>query len=94
MTKLRQSARDCPYCMSCGLQNPNGDLLCLAHSNSLADGRGAYHKSPDEAGAIVCDRCHGEIDGRTGGLSKTEKRLMHARAHAKTSLWWAKNGYL
>ena len=80
--------------MSCGLQNPNGDLLCLAHSNALEDGRGAYHKSPDIFGAIVCDRCHSEIDGRAGGLSKEGKRGKHYVAWTATVLWWIKNGYV
>ena len=38
--------------MSCGLENPNGDLLCLAHSNRLEDGRGYGHKSNDLFGAF------------------------------------------
>lgn len=71
---LRESAKRAPFCFFCQLPNPNGDLLCLAHSNALADGRGAYFKSPDDKGAIVCMACHDVIDGRKGGLPRAMKR--------------------
>jgi len=74
--------------------NPNGDLLCLAHSNELASGRGFAFKSPDYMGAIVCHLCHDQIDGRRGGLSKEAKREMHRMAHERTTEWWVENGYL
>lgn len=70
------------------------DSLALAHSNSLVDGRGAYHKSPDSKGAIVCMDCHDFIDGRRGGLSKDAKREMHRVAHERTKAWWVAKGYL
>lgn len=94
MSKLRKSARDAPHCFNCFLQNPNGDLLCLAHSNELAHGRGFAHKSADENGAILCHRCHDLIDGRSGGLSKEQKRELHRRANERTRKWWKANGYL
>ena len=94
MSILRKSAKDAPHCFSCFAPNPNGDLLCLAHSNELAHGRGAYHKSEDIFGAIVCDKCHSEIDGRSGGLSKEEKHEMHRIAHERTLMWWWKNRYV
>lgn len=94
MAKLRESARDCPHCMSCGLDNPNGDLLALAHSNALEDGRGAYHKSPDIYGAIVCQRCHDRFDGRTDKLPKSSKRLLHKAAWTATIRWWIEKGYV
>lgn len=91
---LRESARDCPYCMFCQAPNPNGDLLCLAHSNALADGRGAYFKTPDDKGAIVCFECHEVIDGRKGGLPRAMKREIHKVAHERTLRWWESNGYI
>ena len=94
MSKLRLSAKRCPHCMACGLQNPDGDRLCLAHSNRLRDGKGMGLKSRDEAGAIVCDTCHGLIDGRINTYGRTERQEMHARAHEKTNEWWVKEGYL
>lgn len=94
MSKLRESAREAPHCFGCYTPNPNGDRLCLAHSNALADGRGAYHKSPDEKGAIVCFHCHDLIDGRRGGLSKEAKREMHRIAAQRTMKWWMQNGYI
>jgi hypothetical protein len=90
-TNLRKLAKEVPCCMGCGMQNPNGDLLCLAHSNALEDGRGAYHKSNDLFGAYLCDTCHKSVDiGH--GLTKQEKRGYHKAAWVKTMRWWIKNG--
>lgn len=94
MSKLTESAKDAPHCFSCFLQNPNRDLLCLAHSNALKDGRGENFKTPDEKGAIVCMRCHDEIDGRRGGLSKEAKREKHRVAHVRTVSWWKRIGLI
>ena len=94
MSILRKSAKDCPHCMSCFLGNPNGDLLALAHSNELAHGRGAYHKSEDIFGAILCKTCHDAVDGRNGNLPKAVKIDMHAQAHSRTLMWWWNNGYV
>lgn len=91
---LRESARECPHCMGCGATNINGQTLCLAHSNALEDGRGAYHKSPDLYGAIVCMACHDQIDGRIGGLTKDEKRDLHRAAWINTMRWWISKGYV
>lgn len=91
--KLRESAKDCPACTSCGLPNPNGDMLCLAHSNELRHGRGAYHKSEDIFGAIVCDRCHFDID-KNHKLSKEQKHEKHRIARERTLKWWWDNGYV
>lgn len=94
LSRLRESAKLAPRCFGCGLQNPNGDLLALAHSNELRHGRGAYHKTPDIFGAILCLKCHDRCDGRAGGLSREEKREMHRAAHDLTLLWWWEAGYL
>lgn len=88
MSKLRESAKDAPWCMSCGSPNPNSDQLCLAHSNALEDGRGASFKSDDRFGAIVCFTCHELIDGRMGGMTKDEKRDKHRGAWVNTMRWW------
>jgi hypothetical protein len=94
MTKLREMAKEVPACMGCGLENPNGDLLCLAHSNALEDGRGAYHKSDDLFGAFLCARCHDEVDGRAGMWGKEGKREFHRRAWIKTVRWLILNNRL
>lgn len=94
MSKLRKSAKRCPYCMSCGKPNPNGDLLCLAHSNKISDGKGMGKKSDDSAGAIVCNDCHNLIDGRTGKGSREIRHAMHKRAHENTIGWWKQEGYI
>lgn len=91
---LRQTPKLAPHCFSCGLQNPNGDLLCLAHSNELELGRGAYFKTADILGAILCQRCHDLVDGRAGYMSKAEKHAMHRDAHMKTLAWWVKEGHV
>ncbi len=91
---LRESAREAPYCFSCMKPNPNGDILCLAHSNELRHGRGAGHKSMDVFGAIVCMECHDKIDGRAGGMSKDEKHEMHRIAHDRTLMFWIDRGYV
>lgn len=94
MRNLRESAKECPYCMCCGMLNPNGDLLCLAHSNRLQDGKGMGLKSVDGKGAIVCSECHDRIDGRHNIYGRNERQEMHQRAHLKTLAWWKKEGYL
>lgn len=91
--RLRESAKAAPYCFGCGLENPNGDLLCLAHSNALEDGRGSYHKSDDDKAAILCGKCHGDVDGLTG-WAKDRKRAYHRKAHLRTLAWWKREGYL
>lgn len=92
MSRLTESARDAPRCFGCGLENPNRDLLCLAHSNELTLGRGSYHKTDDALGAILCKNCHDHVDGAKGQWTLTEKRLYHHRAHCKTLLWWIEIG--
>ena len=92
-TKLRELAKQAPHCMGCGLENPNGDLICLAHSNELADGRGAYHKSNDLYGAYLCHGCHQYVDVGHG-VSKQEKREYHKKAWLSTIRWWIDNGFI
>ena len=82
----RQLAKKAPRCFGCGLENPNGDLICLAHSNNLRHGRGFAHKSVDEMGAFLCDRCHKWYD--TGQASRAEQEQKFAQWRAD-SLEWA-----
>jgi hypothetical protein len=42
------------------------------------------HKSPDYYVAYVCQKCHDEIDGKSGGLSKEEKRDKWLSAFVRT----------
>tara|TARA_Y100000361_G_scaffold29994_1_gene24790 strand:+ start:499 stop:804 length:306 start_codon:yes stop_codon:yes gene_type:complete len=85
--KFRELAKICPHCMSCGLENPNGDLLCLAHSNRYEDGRGYGHKSDDLFGAFLCHNCHMMVDGQIGKLDRFEKRQKHNQAWQKSIRW-------
>mgnify|MGYP003144517817 CR=1 FL=1 len=92
--KLRKLAQEMPFCTSCGDPNPNRDLLCLAHSNELRHGKGVGKKSDDLFGAYMCFDCHNVVDGRTGKLTKIEKREMHERAWIITMEWWINNGHI
>ena len=94
--KLRDSAKDCPFCMACGLENPSGDMLCLAHSNRLEDGKARGLKATDETGAILCARCHDFVDGRSGNknMNREKKQEYHQAAHLRTMEWWIKKGHL
>lgn len=86
--KLLDAARDRP-CVLCG--NDDGTVVA-AHSNSLAHGRGFAHKSPSYYVAYVCHRCHDEIDGRAGGLTKEEKRDKWLSAWVRTVSIWFEEG--
>lgn len=108
--KLRDSAKDCSHCMGCGLQNPNGDRLCLAHSNRLQDGKGRGLKARDDKGAILCHSCHDFVDGRPTAFimvppnftfypaapesQRDCREKYHEYAHLKTLEWWQSEGYL
>lgn len=91
---LRELAKEAPHCMGCGLANPDGNQICLAHSNALKHGRGIGHKSRDVYGAYLCMTCHDMVDGRAGDLTKGEKREMHRQAWCLTMEWWIENGYV
>lgn len=92
--KFRELAKQCPECMLCGLENPNGDLLCLAHSNRLEDGRGYGFKSNDLFGAFLCHNCHMMVDGIKGNLSKFEKRKKHNEAWQKSVRWLIEQNFI
>ena len=92
MSKLRLSAKRAPHCFYCYRPNPDGNLLCLAHSNRLQDGKGMGLKGRDEMGAICCQQCHDLIDGRTGKLTREQAQDMHCTAHIRTLAWWRKEG--
>lgn len=87
--KLLRAAKDraCVLCRSVG-------TTVAAHTNSLELGRGFGHKAPDYYVAYVCQRCHDEIDGRAGGLSKEEKRELWMRAFVRTVALWFEDGII
>lgn len=91
-TKLRELAKEVPFCMGCGLDNPDGNMICLAHSNELADGRGAYHKSNDLYGAYLCAGCHQYVD--VTGETKEKKRAFHKKAWLATMRFWIDGGFI
>ena len=90
--KLRDSAKHAPHCFGCWKPNPNGDLLCLAHSNRQQDGKGRGIKATDESGAILCAACHAYVDG--GGTTREAMQIWHEYAHRRTMVWWKSEGYL
>jgi len=92
--KLRDSAKRAPHCFGCWKPNPNGDLLCLAHSNKLKDGKGRNIKATDESGAILCKRCHDYVDGRGDKATREQMQNVHEYAHQRTLGWWKREGYL
>jgi len=75
-------------CVLCGA---TGSTVA-AHSNSLQHGRGYAHKSPDYYIAYLCQRCHDEVDGRSGSLSKEEKRERWLSAFVRTVSVWFEEG--
>ena len=85
--KLLKAAngRPCVLCSSVG-------TTVAAHSNSLAHGRGIGHKAPDYYVAYLCQRCHDRCDGRSGGLSKVEKRELWLSAWVRTVAIWFQEG--
>jgi hypothetical protein len=89
MIDRRKLAKQVPYCMGCKKGNPDSNLICLAHSNQLKDGRGFAHKSLDECGAYLCHECHDYVDGRKGGWSESMKNAYFNMA-AKRSREWEK----
>ena len=85
--KLLYSAMDRP-CVLCGSLG----TTVAAHSNALEHGRGMGHKAPDYMVAYVCQPCHDQIDGRSGRLTKEEKRQMWLEAWIKTVPIWFNEG--
>ena len=77
--KLLKAANGRP-CVLCG----SVGTTVAAHSNSLEHGRGFAHKAPDYYIAYLCQKHHDEIDGRSGGLSKEQKREMWLSAFVRT----------
>lgn len=93
--KLRQSAKLAPYCFSCGIGNPDGNTLCLSHSNEIRHGKGRGLKAVDSEGsAILCAQCHGAVEGHYYKLSREERLEMQRKASVKTMEWWKSKGYL
>jgi len=77
MTPIRASAKgeDCTVNLPMGVCNYNPETTVLAHSNSLADGKGMGLKAADTRAAYCCSSCHDMVDGRAPrpeGLSKEQ----------------------
>ena len=93
LEKLRVAAQNYP-CVLCGR---NKMFTVGAHSNSHAHGRGFAHKAHSYYVAYVCNYpggCHDRLDGRSGGLTKEEKRAMWNEAYALTVGLWFSEGLI
>ncbi len=82
--KITELARDVPCTARTRACNNNRSTSVWCHLNDLFVGRGAYHKGHDILGFIGCSDCHNLYDGRAGGLSLEEKRIIGWEAHART----------
>jgi len=85
--KLLKAAEGRPCVLCCHV-----GTTVAAHSNSLSHGRGFAHKAPDYYTAYVCQRCHDEIDGRSGSLTKEQKREKWLSAFIRTVAIWFEEG--
>lgn len=68
---------------ACTLCGARGTTVC-AHANSVALGKGTGIKAPDYYTAWVCVRCHNQIDGRTGALTKDERQNLWQLGFVRT----------
>lgn len=87
LDKLRRAASDYP-CQLCGRPKEH---TVPAHNNDV-EWKGIGKKSPGFLIAYVCGFCHDEMDGRSGGLPKEEKRDMWDRAFKRTVAIWFRDG--
>lgn len=79
---FRELARgeDCTM-MVPGVCSYNPETVVLAHSNSLADGKGMGYKSSDAEGVWACYACHSWLD--QGKASREEKDRAFHRAQLR-----------
>jgi len=91
--KIRDGAegRPCVLCLSI-IGIVSTDTTVGAHSNALEHGRGYAFPPPDYYISYVCGVCHDLIDGRSGTLTKSEKREMWLEAWIKTVPIWFEEG--
>ena len=89
--EMRKLASAAPNCMNCGEVNRGQVVAC--HSNSLSHGKGIGQKAHDVP-AYLCGDCHDLLDGRTGNLTREEKRAMFLESAYKTILWLLQSNHL
>ncbi len=81
--KLRKAACNYP-CVLCGKAKK---FTIAAHCNDITV-KGMGTKAAGYLIAYVCSKCHDAMDGRTGKLSKAEKRVMWLEAYWLTVQIW------
>lgn len=77
-------------CTLCGARGTT--VAC--HANQVALGKGTGIKSPDYFIAYCCHRCHNQIDGREGTLSRAERHDLWNRGFQRTVALWFEAGFL
>jgi putative nuclease YbcO-like protein len=73
------------------LQDAYDGTVVAAHCNDV-EFKGIGRKSHDCLVAYLCMACHDRTDGRTGGLTLTEKRAMWDRSFKRTVVRWFQQG--
>ena len=89
--KLLAFAKEAPHCMNC--HKPNHGDIVAAHSNSQTHGKWMGLKAEDFP-AYLCGECHDRLDGRSGTLTRFEKRQMFTESMCETFRWLLREGYL
>lgn len=64
-----------------GVCNYNPETVVLAHSNSMADGKGKGYKANDHSGVWACYACHTWLD--QGKASREEKNAAFEAAQLR-----------
>jgi hypothetical protein len=85
--KLLTAARD-QACVLCG--SVGTTVAC--HANSVELGKGMGIKAPDYYTAWLCQRCHNQLDGRSGRLMQCDMKEMWTRAYLRTVAQWFEQG--
>ena len=79
----------CPWCGEWA--EPGSIVGC--HPNSLKYGKGMGLKA-DDLVAFLCPKCHDQLDGRSGTLTRHEKEQMFLGAFYESMLWAFSNGHI
>jgi hypothetical protein len=80
--KLRLAARDYA-CVICGTFGST----VAAHCNDVSV-KGIGRKAPGYLIAYLCQQCHDQCDGRSGGMDKAAKRALWNEAYWRTARIW------
>ena len=82
--KITELARGAPCQARTTFCNGRNDTSVWCHLNDLFAGKGVGKKSHDALGFIGCSDCHDAYDGRSGMLTREQKRVIGWEAHCRT----------